>query len=924
MAVAVANVLLKVNSAQAVKALNSANNSAKKLNDTFNRSQGAIKSTGSSLRGLGKAGFAAAGGSKAAVVGIRSVGVAIKTALGPVSAIIAGVASLGQVFSVLAQQDFAEAKVRSLGVNSDDLTKRLSGVSRELAGQASVLDLTKSAYDVASAGFTNAADAANILKAASLGATGGFSDINTVGDATTSVLNAYGLEASKAAKLVDGFIQTQNDGKIVIGEYAANIAKVAPVAAALGVPLEEVNAAVAQITAGGQGAEVTFTSLKTAFAQIAAGKVGKELEKFGITVNSSTLASDGLAGTLEKIKASGADAGSVIKAFGTEAGPSILALLNNTEKYNQLLENQKNSQGAAAKAAFEASDTINGALNRLQNAFTNIFADQSELGLLLKGTFQVAAVTVEVFGAALAAVMAPVRGLIAGVNQFFQELAPFGENVNLAFELEKSFQAVMNAASFATDVITGMFTVLGHGLATAVGKVMNLVLAIRQGTINAFKSIGQVITGILSNIFASLPRPLQILIELAGKGFSAVKNFVGGAASGIASQLSGGIQTLATIGGATAPPGAQPPVANVIQPTNGALPSGANAAAGAVSKPDMSQKLFDLNSRLLGQEGEITELEKLSLEFQIAKQKILEAGNGPRTEAIKLLKAEAGFEKQLLDFRQKGIDAEEKQRQKAEKERQKMEAAEKKRRESDPGFQMQKQLDELLKLENQVAAGATAIGNAFSNAFVSVVTGSKSAKEALADMMSAVAEHFMNMAAKIIAQQLAMILYGTIMKALGISGSSGGGFGVGVGDVGAINNNAFSTLGNTAFGGFAEGGYVSSPTNALIGEGGEPEYVIPESKMRTAMSRYSRGSRGGSVIPESGAAEGMEEGGGTAIAAAIDVRYTVERINSIDYVTADQFQTGMQQAAQQGAKQGEQQTLKRLQMSGSTRKRIGI
>ena len=124
--------------------------------------------------------------------------------------------------------------------------------------------------------------------------------------------------------------------------------------------------------------------------------------------------------------------------------------------------------------------------------------------------------------------------------------------------------------------------------------------------------------------------------------------------------------------------------------------------------------------------------------------------------------------------------------------------------------------------------------------------------------------------------------------------------------------------------GFAEGGYVTGATPAVIGEGGEPEYVIPESKMRTAMSRYSRGSRGNSVIPESGAAETTGGGGGTAVAAPIDVRYTVERINSVDYVTADQFQTGMQQAAQQGAKQGEQQTLKRLQMSGSTRKRIGI
>jgi len=108
-----------------------------------------------------------------------------------------------------------------------------------------------------------------------------------------------------------------------------------------------------------------------------------------------------------------------------------------------------------------------------------------------------------------------------------------------------------------------------------------------------------------------------------------------------------------------------------------------------------------------------------------------------------------------------------------------------------------------------------------------------------------------------------------------------------------------------------------------VGEGGEPEYVIPESKMRESMSRYSRGSRGSSVIPEAGAS-GTSGDGGIAVAAPIDVRYTVERINSVDYVTADQFQNGLQSAAAQGAQRGEQNTLKRLQMSGSARKRIGL
>ena len=49
----------------------------------------------------------------------------------------------------------------------------------------------------------------------------------------------------------------------------------------------------------------------------------------------------------------------------------------------------------------------------------------------------------------------------------------------------------------------------------------------------------------------------------------------------------------------------------------------------------------------------------------------------------------------------------------------------------------------------------------------------------------------------------------------------------------------------------AKGGYVTGPTVAEIGEGGEPEYVIPQSKLASAFERYSAGYRGGSMIPDS-------------------------------------------------------------------------
>jgi SLT domain-containing protein len=48
---------------------------------------------------------------------------------------------------------------------------------------------------------------------------------------------------------------------------------------------------------------------------------------------------------------------------------------------------------------------------------------------------------------------------------------------------------------------------------------------------------------------------------------------------------------------------------------------------------------------------------------------------------------------------------------------------------------------------------------------------------------------------------------------------------------------------------FAEGGVVSQTTMAMVGEGGEPEYIIPASKMQEAMKRYADGKRGNGVIP---------------------------------------------------------------------------
>jgi tape measure domain-containing protein len=209
----------------------------------------------------------------------------------------------------------------------------------------------------------------------------------------------------------------------------------------------------------------------------------------------------------------------------------------------------------------------------------------------------------------------------------------------------------------------------------------------------------------------------------------------------------------------------------------------------------------------------------------------------------------------------------------------------------------QDELNQLLQGQNDIFAD---IGQTIQDGLVrgieDAITGAKSLREALSGVLKSIG--------------------GTLLRSAinsAVSGINFGGGGGGTPEVLTSGINFFK----------AEGGYASGATNAVVGEAG-PEYIIPESKMRESMARYSRGVRGSAVIPENGEGGTNSMGGGTAVAAPIDVRYTVERINSVDYVTADQFQRGMQQAAADGAKQGEQRALTTLRQNTSQRRRIGL
>ena len=537
---AVSNVELRVGATQAITALKNVNTQAQKFNQTVNGTNSKLKDANKALPMLSKGFFGAGAGAKGASLGFKAAGAALMTALGPLAAGLTAVTLLTKAFQNLAAADFASAKVKTLGVDFDTLKPKLSTLSNELSGQASQLDLLAASYDVASAGFGETAQLTDVLKASQLGATGGFSELATVADATTSVLNAYGLESDKASKLVDGFIQTQNDGKIVVDQYAQQIGRLAPIAAGAGVGIDELNAAISTVTATGVPVESTFAGLRQVIAAIQkpTSEASKAAEKLGIDFSATALKTKGLGGVLEELVAKGgASEETLAQFFGSvEARTAILPLLNDQlVSFNQNLDNQAKAQGTAAKAAFEAQNTIQGQIQRLGAAFTNLTTEGSEFGIAIREVIKIAAVTVEALKSAFEiGILAPIRLIVGAVKQIGSVIGEaLGiEATNVLFNLEQGWINIKQAITDLVGEAEFIGKVIGQVIAVSIRNVIQLQKKIVEGFIKAgepvvkfFQGIQKSVGNVAGNIVKFFREAFQKLIDIIPEP---IKKLLGG------------------------------------------------------------------------------------------------------------------------------------------------------------------------------------------------------------------------------------------------------------------------------------------------------------------------------------------------------------------------------------------------------------
>jgi TP901 family phage tail tape measure protein len=200
--------------------------------------------------------------------GMASLG---KTVLGVGAGFIAAQASIAGVSKLFTSTIGAAikfeaqlAQIRALTGATKKDTDFLSGAIKDLSKEIgkSPAELGAGAYFILSSGIEDAAEAAEVLEVAAKASTIGLGETERVADALTTVLNAYGMEASNAGHVTDVMIEAVKQGKAEASAFAGVLGRVVPLASQMGISFEEVSANLATFTRLGVSAEEAATGLR--------------------------------------------------------------------------------------------------------------------------------------------------------------------------------------------------------------------------------------------------------------------------------------------------------------------------------------------------------------------------------------------------------------------------------------------------------------------------------------------------------------------------------------------------------------------------------------------------------------------------------------------------------------------------------------
>lgn len=353
------------------------------------------------------------------------------------------------------------AKVNTIADTSQvalgDLSAQILDLSNTTGIGAS--EIANATYDAISAG-QNTADAVNFVSNATSLARAGFADTGASIDLLTTILNAYGMEASEVSRVSDILINTQNRGKTTVAELSSSMGKIIPTANSMNVSLEQVSAGYSIMTAKGIATAETTTYMNSMLNEL--GKSGTDVsdalkEKTGKSFQELMADGNSLGDVLQILTDYANDTGVGFNDLwgSSEAGKAAITLLSDgVGAFNDEVQSMSDSVGATS----DALGKLETPSQKAKVAITQVKNSGIELGT---------------------AVLTSISPLIDKLAKGIEKLTTWFNNLSPGMQ-----QTIV--------VVLGVVTALGP-LIMIVGKLIwsiGRIMTIAPKIVTAFKAIG--------------------------------------------------------------------------------------------------------------------------------------------------------------------------------------------------------------------------------------------------------------------------------------------------------------------------------------------------------------------------------------------------------------------------------------------------
>jgi TP901 family phage tail tape measure protein len=249
--------------------------------------------------------------------------------------------------------------------------------------------LTQGLYQVISAGI-EAGKAIDFLAVAGKAATAGLATTEEAVNALVAVIKGYGMEAREATKVSDILFKVVKLGQTTFAELSASIGRVVPLAATLGIEVEELMTGFATLTGvTGNTAEVSTQLAAIMRAMIKPTEDMEEaVKKLGFSTGKQMLSSLGLVGALNAlIETTDGTQEAIGRLFGrAEALTAVFALTGSqADIFRRKLDEIRDAAGATEEAFAKQMDTFSVKLEIFKNVISKLWIDFGEKLLPILG-----------------------------------------------------------------------------------------------------------------------------------------------------------------------------------------------------------------------------------------------------------------------------------------------------------------------------------------------------------------------------------------------------------------------------------------------------------------------------------------------------------------------------------------------------------